>query len=143
MATDRRRHTEGLKPRHAVLLDTNFLFIPLRHKVDIFKEIEELMGPNTKIYILKATLKELDYLKQNAKPSLLKEIEYAEKLTKNCIIHETQQHDNETTDDTILRTAIEQKIPVATNDKELRKRLKQEKIPVIFLRQRAYLDMEG
>ena len=143
MATNRRRHTESLKPRRAVLLDTNFLFIPLRHKVDIFRELETLLGPNIQIYIIEATLQELEYLKQNAKPSLIKEIDFAEKLSKKCIILETSNNKNETTDDKILRIALELDLPVATNDKELRKRLKREKITVIFLRQRAYLDIEG
>ena len=143
MATNRRRHTESLKPRRAVLLDTNFLFIPLRHKVDIFRELETLLGPNIQIYIIEATLQELEYLKQNAKPSLIKEIDFAEKLSKKCIILENSNNKNETTDDKILRIALELDLPVATNDKELRKRLKHEKITVIFLRQRAYLDIEG
>jgi rRNA-processing protein FCF1 len=142
MATNRSRNSKSLKPKRGVLLDTNFLFIPHRHKIDIFKEIEDLLTPNLNFYLLEANIKELDYMKEKAYPSLLKEIEFAENLTEKCIILKTEREDSPT-DDLILQMALEKDIPVATNDKELRKRLKKERIPVIFLRQTSYLELEG
>jgi rRNA-processing protein FCF1 len=42
-----------------------------------------------------------------------------------------------------VRVAIEQGFNVATNDAELRKALKKEGVSVVFLRQRAFLEVDG
>ncbi len=51
--------------------------------------------------------------------------------------------EEESVDDVILRVASENKLPVATNDSELRKKLRERGIPVIYLREKSKLEVEG
>jgi rRNA-processing protein FCF1 len=49
----------------------------------------------------------------------------------------------ETVDDFLLRSAADKGWLVATNDSDLRRRLRRVGVPVIYLRQRAYLEIDG
>jgi rRNA-processing protein FCF1 len=46
-------------------------------------------------------------------------------------------------DDLIVRLAVYCNYAVATNDSDLRKRLRENNVPVIYLRQKAFLDVDG
>ncbi len=65
------------------------------------------------------------------------------KLAEKCRIIHVKKVFNETHDDVIVRVTSKWKCPVATNDRELRKRLRNLGVPVIFLRQRRRLELEG
>lgn len=126
-----------------VILDSNFLFIPLQFGVDIFEELERLLGSLVRCVVPSPVVDELQLLKQDAKPSLRKEIDFALAISEQCERIEEPKEPNETVDDVLVRLAKCWKCPVATNDGKLRRRLRAEEISVIFLRQRAYLDIEG
>jgi len=146
VAADRRRHAEGLdldRPPVVVLLDSNFLFIPLKFGVDIFEELRRLLGENIKCLVTGPVLKELDLLRLGAKPGFLKEISFARKMAEKCDVFEDSLRAGETVDQSLVRVAIEQGFNVATNDAELRKALKKEGVSVVFLRQRAFLEVDG
>jgi rRNA-processing protein FCF1 len=146
MEAHRRRDVEGLKPeqpQRAVILDSNFLFIPRRFSVDIFEELETILGKGIRYLVTRASIQELELLKEEAKPSFKKEVEFALLLAEKCDIIDNKVRPEETVDDSILRIAAKEGFLVATNDTELRKKLKKAGISVIFLRQRAYLDIEG
>jgi rRNA-processing protein FCF1 len=49
----------------------------------------------------------------------------------------------ETVDDSIVRVALDGPFIVATNDAELRRRLRRVGVSVVFLRQRSHLEIEG
>lgn len=127
----------------AVLLDSNFLFIPLRFGVDIFEELRRLLGENIKCLVTRPVLKELDLLRLGAKPGFLKEISFARKMAEKCDVFEDSLRDGETVDQSLVRVASEQGFNVATNDAELRKALKKEGVSIVFLRQRAFLEVDG
>lgn len=146
MAADRCRYAEGLDlDRHpaAVLLDSNFLFIPLKFGVDIFDELKRLLGENIKCLVTRPVLKELALLRRGAKPGFLKEINFAIKMAEICNVFEDSLRIGETVDQSLVRVAIEQGFNVATNDAELRKTLKKASVSVVFLRQRAFLEIDG
>jgi len=146
MAADRRRYAEGLDlDRHSagVLLDSNFLFIPLKFGVDIFDELRGLLGENIKFLVTRPVLKEIDLLRRGAKPGFLKEIGFARKMAEKCDVFEDSLKEGETVDQSLVRVAIEEGFSVATNDAKLRKTLKREGVPTVFLRQRAFLEVEG
>ena len=63
-----------------VILDSNFLFVPLRFGVDIFGELERLLGPSVVCLVPAAVLAELEVLRDGASPSLLREIDFALEL---------------------------------------------------------------
>jgi rRNA-processing protein FCF1 len=140
MAVNRCRYPEGIGK--TVILDTNFLFIPLKFKVDIFSELQRLYGAMPNCIITSATQKELEYLKIGAKPSLLKEIRFAERLSQRCQIIDIDSEPNEKVDDLILRYAKETGYPVATNDAELRGKLRKRGLSLIYLRQKTHLVLE-
>jgi rRNA-processing protein FCF1 len=124
-----------------VILDSNFLFVPLRFGVDIFEEFRRLLG-NVRCVVPSPVLEELRLLRDRVKTSP-KEAEFALSLAGRCeTVHERVEPGG-TVDGVILRLARGWRCPVATNDSELRQQLRSEGIPVIYLRQRAYLEIEG
>jgi rRNA-processing protein FCF1 len=144
MAADRRRDPEGLSRTGAsVLLDSNFLFVPLRFGVDIFEELQRLLGRTPRCLVPRPIVEELRHLKINAKPSLKKEVDFALDLAHRCELLDEELLPGEEVDDFILRLAVENGWPVATNDSGLRRRLRGIGVPVIYLRQQAFLEIDG
>lgn len=125
-----------------VLLDSSFLLIPLEEGVDIFSELERLLGL-PRCLVPKPVLEELKRLQDAASPSEARRINLALRMAERCEILNVELEEGEEVDDLLLRVARRLKCPVATKDGELRRRLRREGIPVIYLRQRAYLEMEG
>lgn len=126
-----------------VILDSNFLFIPLQFGVDIFEELDRLLEGRVRCVVPSPVFEELQLLKQEAKPSLRKEIDFALALARRCETAEERVEPGENFDDVLVRLAKLWVCPVATNDGELRRRLRAEGVPVIYLRKRAYLEVEG
>jgi len=126
-----------------VILDSNFLFIPSQFRVDIFEELKKLLSQQFDPVLLRPTYQELLKIAEHGAPKLRRQASLALKLAEKCSIVPVETHCGENSDDVILRVAKEWGCPVATNDRELRKRLRREGMPTIFLRQRAYLAMEG
>lgn len=93
--------------------------------------------------ILSPTYEELLRIAERGRPKTRRQASLALKLAEKCHLVNVEQSPGEQTDDVIVRVAKEWKCPVATNDAELRKRLRMEQIPTIFLRKRAYLDLNG
>ena len=144
MAADRDRDPEGLRSgSRGVILDSNFLFVPLRFGVDIFGELEGLLGPSVVCLVPAVALAELGRLRGEASPGLVREIDFALELAGRCRVLEGDRLEGESVDDLILRLAVVGGYLVATNDGELRRRLRGEGVSVVFLRQRAFLEVEG
>ena len=130
---------QGIK----VILDSNFLFIPLKFRVDILDELNRLFGGLVQCVIPSPILEELHLLQNKAKPSQKREIDFAIDFSEHCEIVEENIEYGETVDDVIVRLAIDWRCPVATNDIDLRRRLRSKGLPVIYLRQKAYLEVDG
>jgi len=126
-----------------VILDTNFLFIPRDFKIDIFEELRGLLGNDARCAVTRTVIHELERLKVDAGPSFVREVDFARQVAERCEIVEDEIKPGEDADDSIIRIASEEGYVVATNDAEFRRRLKDSKVPIIFVRQRAYLDSEG
>lgn len=131
------------RKRQTVILDTNFLFIPRNFKIDIFEELRGLMGNDARCVITRTVILELEQLKASAGPSFGREVNFAQQVAERCEIFEDEIKSGEDADDSIIRVAVEEGYAVATNDAEFRRRLKDSKVPTIFVRQGAYLDSEG
>jgi len=126
-----------------VILDSNFLFIPSQFQVDIFEELKRLLNQQFNPVLLQPTYQELLRIAEHGSPKLRQQASLALKLAEKCSIVPAETYLGENPDDAILRVAKEWRCPVATNDMALRKRLRKENVTTIFLRQKAYLDMEG
>jgi rRNA-processing protein FCF1 len=126
-----------------VILDSNFLFVPLQFQVDVFEELENLLNQRFIPIILSSTLKELRGLAKSDSPKEQKQALFALKLAKRCCVIPVEKDLGETFDDVIVRFALKWKSPVVTNDREVRRRLRSLDLPVIFLRQKRRLMLEG
>ena len=86
---------------------------------------------------------ELQSIAERGAPKLRKQAEMALKLAEKCDLINVDRERNETNDDVIIRVAKQMKCLVATNDSELRKRLRNISIPVVYVRQKSRLELEG
>lgn len=126
-----------------VIIDSNFFFIPSQFRLDIFDELTNLMSQNIDLVILSTTHEELLHLAERTCNKIRQQATLALKLADKCrLVHVTKDF-NETNDDVIVRMAKAWKCPVATNDRALRKALRRLGIPVIYLRQKHLLELEG
>ena len=126
-----------------VILDSNFLLIPSEFKIDIFESMMNLLNQRYEPTILSSTLHELQTIGEKGPPKLRKQAQIALKLAERCQMVKVERSKDETNDDVIIRIAVEWRSPVATSDRELRKRLRNQNIPVIFLRGKNRLELEG
>lgn len=126
-----------------VILDSNFLFVPSQFQVDIFEELTGLLNRRVDPVLLSPTEQELRRLADQGSPKTRRQASLALELAERCRKVHVDKRTGETPDDVIVRVAKEWGCPVATNDRVLRKRLRRENVPVVFLRQRAHLQVEG
>jgi len=119
-----------------IILDTNFLLIPGKFKVDVFSELERFGKPE--LFTLDLVLSELKKLSKgrskdagNAKLGL-------ELVKKNKV--KTIKSSGKNTDSEIERLSAEEDYIVCTQDRELIEKLKREGVQIIHLRQKRYLE---
>ena len=116
---------------HKVILDTDFLLTSLSFGVDLISEIDRICDFPYEICIIDKTVDEL----KNKKLGKL-----ALQIIKGFNIIETKK--DKDVDELIFKLEKDN-IIVATQDKELKKKLKREKIPVITIRQKKYLIIQN
>jgi hypothetical protein len=134
-----------LTPRKSlvVLLDTNFLLIPIRFGVDIQSELKRVVEAFFIPAITPAVVDELKRLQAKASPSEEKEISYALAFAKTITLLDDALNPGEKVDDQLLRIAHRDGCLVATTDADLRRKLRDKGVPVVFLRQTRHLSIEG
>jgi rRNA-processing protein FCF1 len=126
-----------------VILDSNFLFIPSQFHIDVFEGLMATLNQKFEPILLSPTHKELQRIAQKGPPKMRQQASLALRLAEKCRIAEVEQDVRETPDDVITRVAAEWRCPVATNDRALRKKLRDKNVPVIYLRKRSRLEIEG
>jgi len=116
-----------------VILDANALLMPFQFKINLDSELHRLVG-DLDVVVPSSVLGELRRLtatNRNAKAALA--------LAQKYSIMEVEGSG----DDSLIQLANEVEGIVVTNDKRLIERLKESRIPVIFLRSRTHLVLEG
>lgn len=138
MASNRLRGNRDYK---IVLLDTNAIFMLFEFSIDLEDEIINLIGKSS-IVVPKPIFDEIKliinkgkYNKKKIAKNSLKIIEEKFKIVDLNI--------NSRGDDALIDYAKKLSGIVLTNDKDLKKRLRNEKISVIFLRGKNRLNIEG
>jgi len=126
-----------------VILDSNALFVPLQFKIDIFNCLEQLLKRNFELILLSIVKLELETLAKKGSPRMRKNAEYALKLAEKCKYVTVAATPSELIDDIIVKTADEWKSLVFTNDRQLKKRLRDINVPVIYVRQKSRLEIDG
>ena len=123
-----------------IILDTNFLLIPYNFKVDIYEEIKRIVHDECLICIIDRTRYELDKIlntqKGKDKAAAKFALDLIDKKKPESIITENQH-----VDESILLLAEQEDCIVATQDKELKDKLKQLKRKIIVLRQKNHLEI--
>jgi rRNA-processing protein FCF1 len=125
-----------------IILDSNALFVPTKFKIDIFEEVKRLLNRNVQFVLLSPVKRELELLAEKDTPKFRREAVYALRLSEKCEYVAVEDH-CETTDDVIVRVARSWNYPVFTNDRRLKKRLRDISVPVIYVRQKSRLDVDG
>lgn len=122
-----------------IILDTNFLLIPGQFKIDIFSEIDRICDFNYKLCIIDKSLDELNKIikEQKGKDKAAAKLALTILNQKRFNIIKTKNTD-ETVDDIIIGLVKKEKPIIATQDKELKQKIKS-KTKVITLRKKKYL----
>jgi len=119
-----------------IVLDTNFLLLPFRYKINIIKELDHLVEKSHKFVISSKTIDELQKLgKRVGKDGMaarlaIKMIDAAKAG------FEIMPSDREV-DDWIVEYAVATRAIVCTNDSELRRRLRASKIKIVTMKSRS------
>lgn len=123
-----------------VILDSNFLMLPFQFNVDISDEISRILEGGFKIYVPQEILNELNYLsikaeKQKDRKTAKMALEYAKRF-------ETIAGGDGDADEAIVTLAGKDTI-ICTNDKALKNKLREIHVPVIYLRSKSKLEIDG
>ena len=120
-----------------IIIDTNFLMIPLQFKVDIFSEFDRICHFNYKLCVYEQSLDELRNIIEKQKGKSRNAARFALKLIKLKNIG-ILKAEGKYVDSIILKNADKDLI-VATQDGLLKKKLLEKGASVIILRQKKYL----
>ncbi len=125
-----------------VILDSNFLMIPFQFKIDIFQEIEYLLQKKVDFVVPSAVKRELTGISSRGGEGA-PEASLALQLASRCRVVDVTLEPQETVDDAILKASQKLGAVVATTDIELKKRLRAINVPVVYLREKSKLEVEG
>ena len=126
-----------------IIFDSNFLLIQPQFCINIYEELENKLNRKIERIIISPIYEELQKLSKRKKIKERKNALMTLQFIKNFEIIKVERLQNETVDDLIIRLAKKWNSPVATNDKELRRKLRNMSIAVIYLRQKSHLEVEG
>jgi len=127
-----------------IILDSNALFVPLQFKIDIFEGIQNLLETKAEFILLSPIKEELQQLAEKGGPKMRKNAAYALEQAKKChLVKVDKAYKSLAPDDIILELSREWKCPVFTNDRQLRKKLRDINVPVIYVRQKSRLEIDG
>jgi len=127
-----------------VIPDTNFLLVPGQFGVDIIGELNRVLDVRFRIAVPNAVLQELEVIERKSRGKDLMAIRMAKKLAERFEVVEIGRFGERPIDDQIFDFAVKnERVIVCTNDKELKRRLRERGIPVVYLRSKKILELEG
>lgn len=127
-----------------VVLDTNMLTVPAQFSVDIFAESERVVERRIEFVILKSVIQELERKLEVAVRTEKFKFRIALDFVERCTIVDLDEYTSaKPVDDQVLEYALFVHGIVATNDKELRERSLKQGIPVLFMRGKKRLELQG
>jgi len=119
-----------------IILDTNFLTLPYQFKVDIFEEIDRIMEEKYELVTLSSVIEELKRISESgSNDAVAAKIALELLQRKNVKIINT----NEKKVDNAIVLIADKNTIVATNDKILKKKLKDKNIKVLYLRSKKHI----
>lgn len=124
-----------------VILDSSMLMLPLEKKINITSELDRIISSSFRIVVPRIVLTELKKLVEQGKTSLKQKATFAQQLAENFEILDSEIEGN--TDLELEKLAEKYRAVVATNDAELRLRLRSKGLSVISLRGDNRLEFFG
>jgi rRNA-processing protein FCF1 len=126
-----------------VLFDTNFLMSVFEKPVNAVERVEELLETKVRPIILRSQLRELEKIASSEKRHKAARIaravlEYVKKRG-----FEVVDDEGEVVDDAIVEASKRGGYIVATNDRELRRRLRESGVSVVYMRSDGKFELEG
>jgi rRNA-processing protein FCF1 len=112
-------------------------------KIDVFEELRCLLNRKIEFILISPVKAELEMLTNKSTDKLRRQANFALKLSEKCKLVPVTASDKLTTDDVIVEVAKNWNSPVFTNDRQLRKRLRDISLPVIYVRQKSRLEIDG
>ncbi len=122
-----------------VILDTNFLMIPYQFGLDIFSEIKRICDFKYELCIVDKTMDELDKITQEQKGKNVMAAKMAVGFIAGMNIKILKTKTEGSADDAIVELAEKGKTVIATQDGELRDRIRQKGAVLIGMRQKKHL----
>lgn len=123
--------------RPVVVLDTNMLMLAASG-VRVFEHIEEQLESKPRFIVLKPVYEELTKLLQSSSQSTRRQAQLAIKLVHMfCEVVDYGDIKSSSVDDILIRYAIENNAIVASNDKELRAKLRSIGIPEAYFKEES------
>ena len=130
-------------PLH-VILDTNFLTVPVQFGVDVFSEAERVLERSVEFIVLESVVNEIKAKLEGAKKTESRMFKVALDLVERCkIVEPNQSMKDSMVDDQLLEYTVSVGGVLATNDRELRERAAEKGIPVLMLRGKKHLELKG
>jgi rRNA-processing protein FCF1 len=126
-----------------VIVDSNALFAPLQFRFDVFEELERVLNRGFELILLSPVKRELEMLTAEGSPKMRRMAAFALKLAAEKCKYVKAGSSTKMVDDAIVEVAGKWRAPVFTNDGQLRKRLRDISVPVIYVRQKSHLEIEG
>ncbi|MBW2990376.1 nucleotide-binding protein [Candidatus Woesearchaeota archaeon] len=122
-----------------VIIDTNFLLIPGQFKVDVFTQLEEIVKEPHQLCIIDKSINEVNKLAVTGKQKDRFSAKLALVLIRQKNLKTLHSFGSKKSVDDIIVKKADSNTYVATQDKALRKRLKEKGAKIIGLRQKKYL----
>jgi len=126
-----------------VALDSNFLMLPTVKRINLISELDRLINFNYKLITPSCVVDELKRLVDHGKPLERRRARFALKLLEELGVEVEGEPSFKAVDEALLQGALHHGWLVATNDSELRRKLRDRGVPVIYLRGGKKLVMEG
>lgn len=114
-----------------IFLDTSMLMLPLEKNINLTSEFDRLLNFSYEVFVPEIIYKELNKLKLTASPSIKSKAMFAIKLAEQFSTFPSNLEGQ--ADEELLRLAVEYNAIIATNDSELRSKLRKRGIAVISL----------
>ena len=133
-----------LKLPVTVVLDTNILTVPAQFSVDIFSEAERVIERSIEFVVLKSVIEELERKLEVAVRTEKFKFRIALDFVERCtIVGLDEESSTMPVDDQVLEYTQSVNGVVATNDKKLRERALAQSVPVLFMRGKKRLELQG
>jgi rRNA-processing protein FCF1 len=127
-----------------VVLDTNIIIFASEGNFNLSTEIERIIPQKHDLIFLSTCMNEFNFL-TNKEPKMKRHKRFATKLLKTIELVEYNPSDIKTVDKKIIQYAKlnTPNCVVVTNDNHLKKLLREENIPVIFVKTYNHLELLG